>query len=376
MSEGPVFVSEQRLALDDELATEWDGLADRTRAAPYLRPRWFELWSRSFSSSNPCILIVREQGRLEGVLPLVRRGRAAASMTNDHTPGFDLIAGSEDAALALAQALFAMRANRLTIDYIDGAATGMRALRTAARASGYLTTVRNWERPPYVNVEGSWETYERGLDGKLRRDLARRRRRLGELGSVSVEVHDGGERLAQLLEEGFALEPSGWKNARGSAIVSRPETREFYTGLARWGVERGILRLSFLRLDARPIAFQFGFEDCGAYFFVKGGYDPAHTRLAPAKLLVQALLQRAFSNGLSRFEFLGGPERFKLEWTSTCHDLKRFQAFGRTPVAVAEWAAVVYGRPAAGRARRALRRGRRAKIGGSSKPVRIGSRAT
>jgi CelD/BcsL family acetyltransferase involved in cellulose biosynthesis len=369
VNEGPVLVSEQRVVLDDELATEWDGLADRTRAAPFLRPGWFELWSRSFPSSSSCILIVREQGRLEGVLPLVRRRRAVVSMTNDHTPGFDLIAGSEGAALALARELFAMRANRVTIDYIDGAATGMRALRTAARASGYRTAVRGWERPPYVNVEGSWEAYERGLDGKLRRDLARRRRRLGELGSVSVEVHDGAERLAQLLEEGFALEPSGWKNAQSSAIVSRPETREFYTGLARWGVERGILRLSFLRLDERPIAFQFGLEDGGAYFFVKGGYDPAHTRLAPAKLLLQALLQRAFSNGLSRFEFLGPAEGFKLEWTSTCHDLMRFDAFGRTPFAIAEWAAVVYGRPAAATVSRALRRGRRRKTGVSSKPV-------
>ena len=360
MSEGSALVSEQRFALADELAVEWDGLADRTGAAPFLRPGWFELWSQSFPSSNPCILTVREEGRLEGVLPLVRRGRAATSMTNDHTPKFDLISASERAALALAQALFAMPANRFTIDYIDAAATGMRALRTAARASGYRTAVRDWERPPYVNVEGSWEAYERGLDGKLRRDLARRRRRLGELGNVSVEVYDGRERLAQLLEEGFALEPSGWKSARGSAIVSRPETREFYAGLARWGVEREMLRLSFLRLDARPIAFQFGLEDGGAYFFVKGGYDPAHTRFAPAKLLVQALLQRAFSHGLSRFEFLGPAESFKLEWTSTCHDLKRFEAFGRTPFALAEWAAVVYGRPAAKRVSRALRR---AKIG-------------
>jgi CelD/BcsL family acetyltransferase involved in cellulose biosynthesis len=366
LSEGPVFVSEQRLALEDELATEWDGLADRTRAAPFLRPGWFELWSRSFPSSNPCILIVREQGRLEGVLPLVRRRRAIASMTNDHTPGFELIAGSEDAALALAQALFAMHANRVTIDYVEGAATGMRVLRTAARASGYRTAVRAWERPPYVNVEGSWEAYESGLDGKLRRDLARRRRRLGELGSVSVEVHDGAEGLEQLLEEGFALEPSGWKEARGSAIVSRPETREFYTGLARWGVERGMLRLSFLRLDGRPIAFQFGLEDGGAYFFVKGGYDPAHTRSAPAKLLVQALLERAFSHGLSRFEFLGPAESFKLEWTSTCHDLKRFEAFGRTPFATAQWAAVVYGRPAATRVSRALRRAKITERTGSS----------
>jgi CelD/BcsL family acetyltransferase involved in cellulose biosynthesis len=371
MSDQPEYRTERYGALEDDLTAEWDELADRTVAPPFWRPAWFELWNRSFGSGSPLILVVRRHDRIAGLLPLVRRGREVASMTNDHTPGFDLLAESEAAADALARALLASGASRLTLDYVDAQGDGLRSLRRAVGDAGWRLAIRDWERPPYVCVEGTWEEFERGLDGKFRRDLVRRRRRLEELGPVVVDVQDGSDRLTELLEEGFALEPSGWKHARGTAIVSRPETRDFYIGLAEWAARRGALRLSFLRVDGRPLAFQLGLEEGGSYFFIKGGYDPAYTRFAPAKLLLQAVLRRAFEVPLRRFEFLGGPEPFKLEWTSTCHDFKRVSAFSNTPPALAAWVIEAFGRPAARRARSAARRGTqqlRAKRGASISP--------
>ena len=217
----------------------------------------------------------------------------------------------------------------------------------AARAARYRVVLRDWERPPFVALDGDWEAYESTLDGKLRRDLARRTRRLAEEGAVTFDVHDGTENLEELLDEGYALEPSGWKASRGTAIVSQPETREFYTGLARWAANRGTLRLSFLRLDGRPLAFQFGFEENRAYYFLKGGYAPAYKRFAPMKLLLRSVLQNAFVSELERFEFLGPPEPFKLEWTSTCHDLKRVELFDRSARSTGSWFATAFARPAA-----------------------------
>ena len=172
---------------------------------------------------------------------------------------------------------------------------------------------------------------------------------------------DGTQRLAELLDEGFALETSGWKEARGTAIRSRPETHRFYSDLAVWSAEHaGILRLSFLRLDGRALAFQYGLEDSGTYSFVKGGYDPAYARFAPARLLIYDLLERAFSIGLERYDFLGAPEPFKLEWTGRTRALNRLEAFAPGPIASAAWAASAYGRPVARRVRAAARRLREA----------------
>jgi CelD/BcsL family acetyltransferase involved in cellulose biosynthesis len=141
-----------------------------------------------------------------------------------------------------------------------------------------------------------------------------------------------------LLEDGFRVEASGWKAAQGSAIVSRPESRRFFTDIARWASSRGWLRLAFLRLDGRALAFQFGLEEGGAYYFLKGGYDSEFHRYAPGKLLVQEMLERAFSSGLERFEFLGQPEPWKLEWTNDTRVLVIVDAFAPSLEGRAAWA--------------------------------------
>ena len=341
------------------LVSDWEALADATKAPPFLQPGWFELWWRAFGTGEACLVTARRGEVLVGVLPLVRRGRALASMANDHTPLFDPLADNDEVALLLARALLDLHPRRATLEYLEADGTGLRSVAEAAGAAGYRMVVRDWERPPFVALDGDWEAYERSLDGKLRRDLARRGRRLDEEGVVTFDIRDGTEKLEEALEEGFALEPSGWKASRGTAIVSRPETREFYAGLAEWAATRGILRLSFLRLDGRPLAFQFGLEDHGVYYFVKGGYAPTESRYAPMKLLLRSVLQNGFASGLERFEFLGPPEPFKLEGTSTCHDLKRVELFDRSPRSTGAWAAAAYGHPAARKARALIRQSRR-----------------
>ena len=333
------------------VADEWDALADAVGASPFLRPGWFTLWTSCFGGTPLALVTVRRDGRLAAIAPLMRRGGALVALANDHTPAFDFIGIDEEAMLELARGVLSLRPGRITLDYVEGDGATYRALSRASSDSSYRVAVRTWERPPYVELDGDWDAYERGLDGKMRRDLARRRRRLEELGAVSVEVADGADDLDDLLSEGFALEPSGWKSARGTAVLSRPETRAFYTGLARWAVERKALRLSFLTVGEQRLAFQFGLEEGGVYYFVKGGYDPAFGRFAPARLLLHDLLRRAFSLGLARFEFLGADVPFKLEWTSTRRDLKRVEAFAPSIGSLAAWAAEVYGRPAARRLR-------------------------
>src|SRR5205823_4205445 len=122
--------------------------------------------------------------------------------------------------------------------------------------SGHRVRARVLERSPAIHTDGMYETYCRYVDAKLRGELRRRRRRLQELaGSVRLEVHDGREDLRELLDEGFRIEAAGWKGKRSSAILSRPDTRRFYTAVARWAAASGYLRLAFLRAGDTAVAF-------------------------------------------------------------------------------------------------------------------------
>ncbi|MDX6644421.1 MAG: hypothetical protein QOK40_148, partial [Miltoncostaeaceae bacterium] len=89
-----------------EIAPEWDELADRARAAPFLRPGWVAAWVDAFGGT-PTLLAVRERGELKAVLPLVR-GRALVELpANGHTPLAGPVADGAAAVAELARALLA-----------------------------------------------------------------------------------------------------------------------------------------------------------------------------------------------------------------------------------------------------------------------------
>jgi CelD/BcsL family acetyltransferase involved in cellulose biosynthesis len=315
------------------LASDWDDLVDRTKGAPFTRPGWVEAWWRAFGRGRGRleILALRRQGRLAGVLPLVRRRGVVMSTTSDWMSAYDPPAEDSEAAGALADALFASRPRRVEFRQLALEHPVRTSCRAAAATRGYRLVDGPVERSPYVALEGGWETYEAGLDRKLRSEVRRRRRRLEEQGELCVEVLDGSERLRQLLDEGFRLEAAAWKGEAGTAILSDAGTFQYYRDAADWASRRGILRLAFLRLDGRPLAFDYCLEEAGVHYLVKIGYDPAFRKYGPGVILRHEMLSRAFSSGLSRYEFLGIDMAFKLDWTNTVWEKPWLRAFAPSP---------------------------------------------
>jgi CelD/BcsL family acetyltransferase involved in cellulose biosynthesis len=145
----------------------------------------------------------------------------------------------------------------------------------------------------------------------------------------------------------MAGEASGWKRESGTAVDSEPDTLAFYTEVARWAAGRGILRLAFLRLDGRAIAFELALEDHGVYAILKGGFDVELRKFGPGGLITHDELARAFELGLRRYEFLGTDEAYKTVWAPATHERLVLQAFAPSPAGKAEQAAYAWGRPLA-----------------------------
>lgn len=312
------------------LTAEWDDLADRMRAGPFLRPGWITAWWQAFGKGRLSALVAR-RGALVGIVPVHRGWDGLRTPANAHSPEFGILATDELAARTLGVALFRGRPRRVALGAIDmgGATAGL--VRNAAVANGYRIVAATRERSPHLRIDGDWPAYVKSLRTKMVAELRRRRRALEKEGSVTIDVDAGRDgRLATLLDEGFRVETSGWKAERGTAIVSRDDTHRFYRAMSAWAAERGILRLTFLRVDGRPIAFQLALQDAGTLYLVKCGYDSAFHRFAPVRLLVHELIGRAFADGLARIEFLGGDEPWKLEWTSSCRDVGTLYAFAPT----------------------------------------------
>jgi CelD/BcsL family acetyltransferase involved in cellulose biosynthesis len=303
-------------------------------------------WYDAFACGEPVVATIRRDGALAAVAALEARGAVLHSATNWHTPEYDIVADSEDAAELLVDAILARHPRRLELRFVPDTSLALGALRAAVGRTGRRLLTRTLEESPYIAVTGSWESYLASINRKMRKELARERRRLEEEhGPVSVSIESGGPRLGEALETGFQLEASGWKGTRGTAIASRPETRAFYTAVAHWAAERGWLRLSFLSVGDRSIAFQFDLEVDGVVYQLKAGYDEAYRRFAPGNLLTQDVIRRAFETSAKSVEFLGAAERDKLRWTRSLRHRALAQAFAATPTGLAEFGAFRYGRP-------------------------------
>ncbi len=312
------------------LEHEWDELASRIGASPFMRPGWIGAWWRAFGAGKLAVVVVRRQDRLAGVLPLASHRGALVSLTNWHTPEFAPMAEDEDTLAELISAALERTRVRLDLSFLYEESAVAETCARLGRTAGFRILAREAQQSPYLETTGDWASFESGLPSRKTSKYRRFRKRLDEQGQVSVEALDGGERLAELLREGFEVEAAGLEGKRGEAILDRPGVTQFYRELAEWAAERGWLRLWFLRLDGTPIAFAYGLEHDGVFWDLKLGHDPDYARFGPGVLLMEERIRHAFNTSLTRFEFLGDAERHKLDWTDAVHVKQRFQAFAPT----------------------------------------------
>jgi len=342
----------------DAIAEEWDALADRVGADPFARPGWFAAHHRAFGAGALSVLTIRRDGALAALAPLERQRLRLASPTSWHTPFYTPLADSPEALTALANALVARARPQLELSFVVDDTATMAALRAAAVTARCRSRTYVLERCPYVVLDGGVNAYEQRLTGKRRANLRRLSRRLEDRGRVEVTVHTGPDDLDDLLDEGFAVEASGWKGAEGTgtAILHEPATERFYREVGGWAAGRGWLRLAFLRLDGRALAFDFAIEAGGVHYLLKTGYLAEERSAAPGVLLRRAMLERAFDEGLRRYEFLGDHVDWKREWTDDAHPAMRLTAFTATPAGRVGWLVWAYARPVVRRLQAALRR--------------------
>ena len=250
--------------------------------------------------------------------------RCLEAMHNDHTPRWDVLSagGNRETLDAIWDHVRTMRDawDVLLLAQIPVASGTLDGFAARARADGFLTGIWRSSRSPYVPCASDWDAYLATRRTKHRSNLRNRAARLRRSGPVGVDVVCGGEALDSALDDGLALEAAAWKDRAGTAILSRPDTRRFYTELAARAARRGWLRLEFLTVGDRRVAFHYLLRYADALHVLKQGYDPAYAAYSPGTILTCLVLEDAFRGGDREVDLLGDTEPWKSEWTGTARD--------------------------------------------------------
>jgi len=313
-----------------ELEAEWNALSEASDPdLPFLRHDWLRLWWSHFGAGRRlCVLTARREGRLVLAVPLMEEREPwfpaplvkLHSLTNAHSFRYQLLmARGEEASVAALLKHLGARPRPWHMLEFERFPTGLpadQALLRAAEESGHPVGVWQGGISPYLRIEGTWERYFASLKPKFRSNLRNRVKRLEKLGPLGYERVTDPSEASAALRDAFSIEESGWKKDTRSAIALDATLTRFYTEWGEHAAERGWLRLWFLLLDGKRVAFEYDLDYKGVLYCLKISYRPELHAYSAGQVLKAAVLERAFQEGIREYDFLGVMDEAKGDWTS------------------------------------------------------------
>jgi CelD/BcsL family acetyltransferase involved in cellulose biosynthesis len=301
----------------EPLLPEWRSLWQRCRlATTFQRPEWILSWMRAFEPSEPLLALVRRQGRLVGLAPLLiyedQSQRVLGLMGGGVSDYLDVLA-EEDAGFEVLAAVldstiqpeFSWDLLRLTD--LPAASPLLAAGRPLVLKSGRHDVCTELAIPAAAGKAS--DVIPRHQYDNLKNAEAR----LQRSGAARIELA-GHENLPEFLDALFELHENRWREHGQAGVLAEDKIQAFHRRCAPELLRLGILRFYGLRLDDRLIATLYCFFDREAASCYLQGFDPAYARLSPGTLLLGAAIDDAIRAGKQRVDFLRGQEPYKYRW--------------------------------------------------------------
>jgi CelD/BcsL family acetyltransferase involved in cellulose biosynthesis len=311
------------------LGDEWDELVrSRPRPSPFLLHAWLLEWWRHYGNEGELAVHVGyRNGRLVAALPLClhrHHGLRVLSFIGGDTALADLLlADSEGPQVAAA---VAERAAASGQDFADLAGLPAGSRLVAALDPSALNLIERSEAP-VLDLSPGWdEIYRTRLTSRRRNHHRRRRRQLAEAGRVDVEVARTPAELEVALEDAFELHRLRWDGRPDGSGFASPVGQRFQRAAIQALAAVDIPRIVTLKIDGRPVAFHYYFALEGRMYVHRIAFDPAYARLSPGLVNTLDAIEQAAAEGLTKVEFLGGAERYKIELADHLEPL--YQGFG------------------------------------------------
>jgi CelD/BcsL family acetyltransferase involved in cellulose biosynthesis len=276
-------------------------------------PPWIEAWWRSLGAGTPPrILAVRDGGALVGLAPLRETDGTLRVMGDPEIcDTLDLVAASGHSAAVMGALVDHLRAEgreALVVGPVQGDAATVTALQSVARERGLDLTVRPAGATSYVNLPDTWEGYLAGLAGKQRHEIHRKERRLRRAGTLRWRRVEAVGPDQRPMDDFLRL----FRESRPDKLdFMTPAMEAYFRRLAETTAAAGLLRLFFLDLDGSPAATAMCFDHQGTRYLYNNGFDPRHRGLSVGVLCKLFSMADAVGDGLRRYDFLKGLERYK-----------------------------------------------------------------
>ena len=326
------------------IRNEWETLfTSEPRVEPFGHIDWFTAYGAAFEKTSTLAAItIQEDGRLQGVLPFVERtrcfhgipARTLRSLSGKNSCRFDIVVSqrNRERIASLSWDILRTNPNWEVLEALDVPEGGaFEDVAACAQSDGYL--IAKWPTllSPYLEIPTDGTDPFTNCPGKhrnARKRLKKALERLQAKGTVRFEATTSN--ATEAMQRLITLESSGWKGARGSAIGSRSETREFYSKIAESFSLTGLLRIYTLWMNETPVAMELGLVHGGRYFSPKAAYDENFASSSPGHLLTRHIITDLAQHNIGRYDFLGPRARYKTVWAGAVRPHAHYRIFRPT----------------------------------------------
>jgi len=272
---------------------------------PYFSPEWLRAWwKRQKQDREPLFLTAySETGELLGYWPLIERPGLLGSKglwpfvydeANYHFPTC-----SNEVALDLIQALEKLLGSflfawlpQIPQSFWDSYLSGL--LKQADR----LTIIRSSRVSRLIKPDQKKsfdQFWEEKLGVKSRKSWRYDERSLAECGEIHWETIDSFEEVRSAMPSSCIVEVASSKTLENAGLYSIRGRRGFFFELLPELARQKKVRLSFLRVDDHPVAWQLELLTPGRSFLHHLAYDEKWKKYSPGKQLLKRTIERCWA---------------------------------------------------------------------------------
>lgn len=235
------------------------------------------------------LLTVERDGRLLVAVPVIGNRAATSHLSNTGYPLLDREEGE-----AAFKALLTHRRRPLFLTGVPASGPLRKALQGAATR---FRVMNQWQRAALA-VQGTYvEWFNRNFDRKRRSRYRRHLTELSDLPGYRLEQLPDTAEAGSWVADFLALEASGWKGSRGTALQKSPAVAEVFRVAVPTLQEAGLLRFWRMTSSTGTIAMVMAIVERGQASFSKIAYNEDHARLSPGAMIILEATRALFAEG-------------------------------------------------------------------------------
>ena len=314
-----LLVLHREIPDDDSLARQWNELVQQMECPEvFYTYQWALAVSRAYDASiQPLLMLAFEQGSLVGVAALAidpahQQATFLASTTADYC---DFVSHpqhrSEFVDLVFSE-LRSLKIPQLVLANLPADSATSRALPLAAHAHEYSLFARPAFRCAQV-VLSSPEQKESIRQSVQRKQMLRRHMKaMSKIAPVELSHLRSWEDISAALPKFEQAHIARFSSTGRVSNLARVERHAFLAELAKLLSGRGWITLTSLNVGDEPVAWNYGFQFAGSWFWYMPTFDSSFQRYYPGLCLLAKIVEEACASPeIDRVDLGLGAEGYK-----------------------------------------------------------------